>query len=131
MTGFGSKDVAVESFRSGARDYLKKPFTALDLLARVEGVLRLGTGRRATAPVDTQALESTHAAGEHLWYGENLQRALLFVEGHLHLCLSTTWREADEQISPAASSNALRFDFPLSSRRRISRAIELLMTQAL
>jgi YesN/AraC family two-component response regulator len=131
MTGFGSEDVAVESFRSGARDYLKKPFTALDLLARVEGVLRLGTGRRATAPVDTQALESTHAAGEHLWYGENLQRALLFVEGHLHTTLSLDDVAREAAMSKFHFCRVIKRVTGLTFRaflahRRISRAIELL-----
>ena len=53
MTGFGSEDVAVEAFRGGIVDYLKKPIRPDDLLARVEHLLALGW--RARRPISQQA----------------------------------------------------------------------------
>jgi YesN/AraC family two-component response regulator len=131
MTGFGSEDVAVDSFRRGVRDYLKKPFTASDLLARVEEALRPDAGQGPTAPASTQALESTRIAYEHRWYGENLQRALLFVEEHLNTTLSL------DDVAREAGMNKFHFCRVIKrvtgltfraflAHRRINRAIELL-----
>ena len=36
ITAFGDEDVAVKSFRLGARDYIKKPFNISDLLKRID-----------------------------------------------------------------------------------------------
>jgi AraC-like DNA-binding protein len=131
MTGFGSEDVAVDSFRSGVRDYLKKPFTASDLLARVEEALRLDAGQGPTAPAGTQALESTRVAYEHRWYGENLQRALLFVEGHLNTTLSLDDVAREAGMSKFHFCRVIKRVTGLTFRaflahRRISQSIELL-----
>jgi two-component system, response regulator YesN len=41
VTGYGDEDVAVEAFRSGARDYLKKPFSISELSAKIDFYLAL------------------------------------------------------------------------------------------
>ena len=46
MTGFGSEDVAIQAFRGGASDYLRKPIDFQDLLARIEALLTARGGER-------------------------------------------------------------------------------------
>jgi DNA-binding NtrC family response regulator len=47
MTGYADVDTAIEAFRRGATDYLRKPFEPDDLKLSVERALR---GRRAAGP---------------------------------------------------------------------------------
>jgi two-component system response regulator RegX3 len=44
LTARGSEDDVLQGFRSGADDYVTKPFSLAQLLARVEALLRRGTG---------------------------------------------------------------------------------------
>ncbi len=48
VTAYGDEEVAVEAFRSGARDYLKKPFSISELSAKIDFylALRLADQRR-------------------------------------------------------------------------------------
>ena len=46
MTGFGTEDVAIQAFRGGASDYLRKPIDFQDLLARIEALLTARGGER-------------------------------------------------------------------------------------
>lgn len=39
LTGYGTEDVAVKSFRTGAEDYIKKPFAIPYLLKKIAGIL--------------------------------------------------------------------------------------------
>ncbi len=41
MTGFGTEDVAIQAFRGGASDYLRKPIDFRDLMARIEALLTI------------------------------------------------------------------------------------------
>jgi DNA-binding response OmpR family regulator len=52
LTALGSEDDRVEGLRLGADDYVVKPFSVRELLARVEAVLR----RSAERPLDVQAV---------------------------------------------------------------------------
>ncbi len=97
MTGFGSEDVSVESFRGGARDYVRKPFKLPDLLARIQ--LLLGARQRCTeprAPVLLEAAPSPASAPTHGPQTPNIQRAIAFIEEHLDapLTLGQVSREA-------------------------------------
>lgn len=47
LTARGSEDDRVRGLKMGADDYVVKPFSARELLARVEAVLRRSLGRRA------------------------------------------------------------------------------------
>jgi len=53
VTARGAEEDRVRGLRSGADDYVVKPFSASELLARVEAVLR----RSAERPLDVRALE--------------------------------------------------------------------------
>ena len=50
LTARGSEDDRVRGLKMGADDYVVKPFSARELLARVEAVLRRSPGRPAEAP---------------------------------------------------------------------------------
>lgn len=55
VTAFGDEEVAVESFRLGARDYLKKPISAADLINRIQFYLSLSALKappRTVTPFD-------------------------------------------------------------------------------
>lgn len=59
VTGQGSETVAAEALRSGARDYLQKPFSLQDLLACVESVFsvrRNGVERRRESYSEAQTI---------------------------------------------------------------------------
>jgi DNA-binding response OmpR family regulator len=74
VTARGSENDRVKGLSDGADDYVIKPFSAMELLARVEAVLRRSPGR-AASPMDVSALqcdalninlsrrEATHADG--------------------------------------------------------------------
>ncbi len=73
-TAFGSEQVAVEALRSGADDYLRKPFTGVDLqvviertiqrltLRRHNAMLRLRLGKELARAAEIQAGLLPHAA---------------------------------------------------------------------
>ena len=131
MTGFGSEDVAVESFRSGVRDYLKKPFSIPDLVARVEKILEAArTGARA--PSSEVPAAAPGSPGEQLpSSNRNLQRAIAYVEAHLHTHVSLFQVAREAGMSKFhfcrifKSGTGLTFREFLA-RRRIARAIDLL-----
>jgi DNA-binding response OmpR family regulator len=50
LTARGSEDDRVRGLKMGADDYVVKPFSARELLARVEAVLRRSDNRRSEAP---------------------------------------------------------------------------------
>jgi PAS domain S-box-containing protein len=66
-------EARVEGLSSGADDYVVKPFSAPELLARVEGCLRLAKVRREAAQVERQLVE----------------RAPMFSEDRLNLALDS------------------------------------------
>lgn len=74
LTAKGEEDDKVKGFRLGADDYVTKPFGAMELVARVDALLRrprLAKPRAAAAPVDrfgdvevNRASRSVERAGE-------------------------------------------------------------------
>ena len=59
LSARAGEDASIEGLKAGADDYLVKPFAARELLARIEGALRLAGARRETA-------EALRAANERL-----------------------------------------------------------------
>lgn len=131
MTGYGSEGVSVESFRSGARDYLKKPFGLPDLLARIE---RLLAARHGSAPPRDPILLSTRSAISDPGSGPRaagLQRALAFIEGSLDTPLRLDQVSREAGMSKFHFCRAFKAHAGLTfreylARRRITRAAELL-----
>ena len=70
ITGEGSEDLAIEALRSGASDYITKPFKAEQLLAAVGRVLSSSQRWK----------EMVRAGGEAIETGEDLERRVLELE---------------------------------------------------
>jgi two-component system NtrC family sensor kinase len=70
ITGEGSEDLAIEALRSGASDYITKPFKAEQLLAAVGRVLSSSQRWK----------EMVRAEGEAIETGEDLERRVLELE---------------------------------------------------
>jgi DNA-binding response OmpR family regulator len=70
LTAKGSEDDRVRGLKMGADDYVVKPFSARELLARVEAVLRRSLGR----PADVQRAKLGHATIDlerrEVWWGD-------------------------------------------------------------
>ena len=77
VTARGAEDDRIHGLQTGADDYVVKPFSARELLARVEAVLR----RSAERPEDIHAIE---AAGLRV----NLARREVSVDGEENRILS-------------------------------------------
>src|SRR5204862_1639010 len=60
LTARGTEDDRVRGLKMGADDYVVKPFSARELLARVEAVLRRA-GRKNGTPVDDDGDEASTA----------------------------------------------------------------------
>jgi YesN/AraC family two-component response regulator len=131
MTGFGTEDLAVEAFRGGVRDYLKKPISLPDLLARIESAFRDGSiscGDRLPRRQDL-----TGAGSNDVCKGRNrgLENAMDFIENQLHMPLSL------DRVAREAGMSKFHFCRHFKEvagltfraylgRRRIERAIGLL-----
>ncbi len=121
MTGFGSEDLVVDSFRSGIRDYLRKPFTLRDLLTCVDRALR---PRHADTGPAAESVKPSLSNGA-------LARALRFVDLHLcdHLPLDRVAQEAGMSKFHFCRVFRQQVGVPFHqflARRRIGRAAELL-----
>jgi YesN/AraC family two-component response regulator len=131
MTGFGSEEIAIEAFRAGARDYLRKPISLRDLLARVETLLagRQQHGDRRS-PVFLGKVPALADAGLGP-RDASFRRAIAFMDAHLdrHLSLDQVAREAG--VSKFHFCRHFKANTGLTFReflaqRRIARATELL-----
>ncbi|MER8042993.1 response regulator transcription factor [Streptomyces sp. NPDC094032] len=73
LSGLGAVDDRVRGLRSGADDYLVKPFAQAELLARVEALLRrAGPGRWAGEPVE-EDLRLVPERRSALWHGGEIR----------------------------------------------------------
>ncbi|HEY6868493.1 MAG TPA: response regulator transcription factor, partial [Novosphingobium sp.] len=51
LSALGDTDARIEGLTAGADDYLAKPFSFAELLARIQAIRRRGTGGQAEQPV--------------------------------------------------------------------------------
>ncbi|WP_343714052.1 response regulator [Inquilinus sp.] len=82
LSARAGEEARVEGIRSGADDYLTKPFSARELLARVDTNLRLAAIRRESARVleeETRTLETLNAVGTAIAAELDLERAVQIV----------------------------------------------------
>ncbi len=131
MTGFGSEDVAVEAFRRGVRDYLKKPINPRDLVIQIEAHLAAHQQSDKPAPSLGWKVDRPPPVGDRATHDAGLQRAIAFIEGQLHteLRLDQVAREAGMSrfhfCRHFKEATGLTFREFLA-RRRIARAVVLL-----
>jgi YesN/AraC family two-component response regulator len=141
ITGHGSEEVAVDAFRGGARDYLKKPFSYQELHRRIAPLLALrrdSVERRMNPLVHVAGLpdpsrpsgddpETTHRARAIL-------RAVRYIEEHLDATLSLAHVAQVAGMSKYHFCRQFRectgqYFREFLARRRVERAKELLKRQ--
>jgi two-component system response regulator CpxR len=76
LTARGEPDDRIQGLRTGADDYLPKPFNPEELVARIQAVLRRTTGnmaREKTAPVEVAGVRMDTAARSVTVQGEKVE----------------------------------------------------------
>ncbi|MHB8845357.1 MAG: helix-turn-helix domain-containing protein [Nitrospirota bacterium] len=137
-TAYGDEEVAVEAFRSGARDYLKKPFSMPGLSAKIEPDPALGQadkqrGKNILPGSDAPAQPEPPPAAVTLGQYHKIQQAVRFINDNYRtdICLDAAAREAG--MSPSHFSRTFKKVMGLSyqdylNSRRITKARDLLRT---
>jgi YesN/AraC family two-component response regulator len=139
ITGYGTEDVAVDAFRGGARDYLKKPFSYQELHQRIAPLLALRrkSAERRQNPfvqVDGASVEPNGDDPETTHRARAILRAVRYIEEHLDATLSLA------DVARVAGMSKYHFCRQFKectgqhfreflARRRIERAKELLRRQ--
>jgi two-component system response regulator YesN len=140
VTAYGDEEVAVEAFRSGARDYLKKPFSISELSTKIDFYLALRhvdqQRRKNILPAsETQAHPCTPPSAVTLSQYHKIQQAVRFINDNYRtdIRLASAAREAG--MSSAHFSRMFKKVMGLSyqeylNSRRITKAKNLLRTSA-
>ncbi len=140
VTAFGDEDVAVNAFRSGARDYLKKPFSLSELCAKIDFFLALRNGgKQARKNVVFERVDGHPAAKPPRTVSfrqyNKIQAAVRYINDNFRtdICLDNVAREV--AMSTAHLSRLFRKVMGMSyqdylNRRRIAKAQNLLRTSA-
>lgn len=141
VTGYGDEDVAVESFRSGARDYLKKPFSISELTSKIDFYLAL---RHADKQLRKNIIhESDAPAGSGprppemtLSQYRKVQLGVRFINDNYRTDISLDSAAREVGVSPAHFSRIFKKAMGLSyhdylNNRRIAKAQNLLRTSAM
>jgi two-component system, response regulator YesN len=136
-TAYGDEEVAVEAFRSGARDYLKKPFSMSELSTKIDFYLALRHAdkqrRKNILPgSETPAQPGGSSTVTPSQY-HKIQKAVRFINDNYRtdICLDAVAREAC--MCPSHFSRIFRKVMGLSyqeylNSRRITKAKNLLRT---
>jgi len=140
VTGYGDEDLAVEAFRSGARDYLKKPFSMSELSTKIDFYLALRHAdkqrRKNILPgSETPAKPGTPPSTVTLSQYNKIQQSVRFINDNYRtdICLDAVAWEV--RMSPAHFSRIFKKVMGLSyqdylNSRRITKAKNLLRTSA-
>ncbi len=138
VTAYGDEDVAVEAFRGGARDYLKKPFSISELSTKIDFYLALRHAdkqrRKNILPgSETPALPGRPPSAVTLSQYHKIQQAVRFINDNYRtdICLDAVAGGAD--MSPSHFSRIFKKVMGLSyqeylNNRRITKAKSLLRT---
>jgi two-component system response regulator YesN len=140
-TAYGDEDVAVEAFRSGARDYLKKPFSISELSTKIDFYLALRHAdkqrRKNILPGSDKPAQRPGMPNSAVTLSQynKIQQAVRFINDNYRtdICLDTVAWEV--RMSPAHFSRIFKKVMGLSYQdylhsRRITKAKNLLRTSA-
>ena len=137
-TAYGDEDVAVEAFRSGARDYLKKPFSVSELSTKIDFYLALRHAdkqrRKNILPgPGTPALPGRAPSTVTLSQYHKIQQAVRFINDNYRTDISLDAVSWEVGMSPSHFSRIFRKVMGLSyqeylNSRRITKAKNLLRT---
>jgi YesN/AraC family two-component response regulator len=140
VTAYGDEEVAVEAFRSGARDYLKKPFSISELSTKIDFYLALRLAdqqrRKNILPgSDTPAQPGTPPAAVTLSQYHKIQQAVRFINDNYRTDIRLDAAAREAGMSPAHFSRIFKKVMGLSyqdylNSRRITKAKYLLRTSA-
>jgi len=140
VTAYGDEDVAVEAFRSGARDYLKKPFSISELSAKIDFYLALRLAdqqrRKNILPgPNTPAQPGTPPAAVTPSQYHKIQQAVRFINDNYRTDIRLDAAAREAGMSPAHFSRMFKKVMGLSyqdylNSRRITKAKYLLRTSA-
>jgi two-component system response regulator YesN len=140
VTAYGDEEVAVEAFRCGARDYLKKPFSISELSTKIDFYLALRhvdqQRRKNILPAsDTQARPGTPPSAVTLSQYHKIQQAVRFINDHYRTDIRLAAAAREAGMSSAHFSRMFKKVMGLSyqdylNSRRITKAKNLLRTSA-
>jgi DNA-binding response OmpR family regulator len=130
VSGRGSEVERLRGFQRGADDYLVKPFSYTELIARMEAVLRRASGRRVEGLLRVGELV-VDPLGRRVWLGERpvelsakefeLLRALAVDPTRVHSkqeLLRDVWDYAAPGVSRTVDAHASRLRLKLSGGER-------------
>ncbi len=138
VTAYGDEDVAVEAFRSGARDYLKKPFSISELSTKIDFYLALRHAdkerRKNILPESetrVQPAESPSTVTPSQYH--KIQQAVRFINDNYRTDLRLDPVAWEAGMSPSHFSRVFKKVMGLSyqeylNNRRIMKAKNLLRT---
>jgi len=139
-TAYGDEEVAVEAFRSGARDYLKKPFSMSELSTKIDFYLALRHAdkqrRKNILPgSDKPAQPGMPHSAVTLSQYRKIQQAVRFINDNYRTDISHDTVAWEARMSPAHFSRTFKKVMGLSyldylNGRRITKAKNLLRTSA-
>jgi YesN/AraC family two-component response regulator len=139
-TADGEDEVAVEAFRSGARDYLKKPFSISELSTKIDSYLALRRAdkqrRKDILPgSETPVQPGMPHADVTLSQYHKIQQAVRYIKDNYRTDIRLAAVARESRLSPAHFSRIFKKVMSLSYRdylnsQRITEAKDLLRTSA-
>ncbi len=84
VTAYGDEDIAVQSFRNGARDYLKKPFSMSELCAKIDFFLALKNADKKARKNAVFEQRNTDAPKIEVTFNQyhKIQNAVKYINDH-------------------------------------------------